>query len=452
MATSIIDTVSSNLEKVHSKVEEWFESTDSIYRLIGTKGPIEKVSRYMFRVPFMQYIGGQFRKYSANGGPLGSGTGMKLSHFTGAYFYSTYNCRVTQEQMDISGPDQSVINVFSTQLSRAILEAQVYADITLHQNGTGFLTNGASAIAAGPPATMTFAAATDYLDVSMLREGMCVDVWNNAGSTKRAPATAAPLIIVSINYNSGLITFDQGITGLSAAGGGDRVAFRDMDIYGPASLTSFSSTWPDRTVAGGIGGDSFRHGFPYVNDVTTSNYYGGVLKSTVPQIMPTRVNASSAAITFSMGLDMLDGIRKRRDPELVRGLIGITSMKQRKAIQNLGVTIANKYISGDQFGKSVDLQPSNHQYGDITEFCGIPLHTSKRQDASRLDFVNPATWMRAQVKDASFYDTGKGTVHEVRDGDGGIVAAVEFYMTQAFDWVCLDPGAGGYIDALAIPA
>ena len=56
-------------------------------------------------------------------------------------------------------------------------------------------------------ATMLVAAATDFLNVSMLREGMCVSVWTYDGATERVATTAAPLIITGIDYDAYKITF-----------------------------------------------------------------------------------------------------------------------------------------------------------------------------------------------------------------------------------------------------
>ena len=70
--------------------------------------------------------------------------------------------------------------------------------------------------------------------------------------------------------------------------------------------------WPDRTVAGGLGGDSFRHGLYYAHDITGSDYFLGVLRSSLPQLNPARVNASNGGITFDHGQLMIDQLIQRR--------------------------------------------------------------------------------------------------------------------------------------------
>jgi hypothetical protein len=452
---SILNSTSAQIEKVRGKLEEYFENGTNLFNLIGKSGEAVTVSRYLYRIPIMRYVGGQFRKFGANGGTLGIGTGMKLTHLLGGYFYSVYGIRVNTETKDTTRTsEQSVLNVFAEQLARIMSEVQIYADISLHTDGTGILTNGASAIAAGPPATMTFAAATDFLGVHRLRQGMCVDVWNNAGSTKRAAATAAPIIIESIDTINKLVTFDQGVTALSTAGGGDIIAFRDMDIYGPAALTTMSATWPATGVAGGLGGDSFRHGIPYSNNVTTSNYYLSVLKSSLPELLANRVNGASGTITFNMIQRVIDGIIERRDESALSGLMGVAHMAQRTAVFNLGTAISNKQITGDSFGRNLDNHPSNNRYADRFEAGGIQFIISKRQASDRVDLFNPSKWGRAQVRDMYFFgeDSGYPKTFPGRGSDGTLSAYEEAFMIQAFDWVNHDPGSGGYIDSLALPA
>ncbi len=445
MAT-IVDTASSHLEQVDRNIQKYFESSDQIAGLVKATSRVTTVSRYLYRFVAQQWRGGTFRKLVLSDGSLGTGSGPKLLSLSAGYYGSIRMYELTQEQVDTSKTtDQAVFNVLDRTIAEATVEAQVDDDIAFHGDGTGKLTNASSGSAA---ASLTFASATDYLGVNRLREGMYVDVWDSTGATKRGDG---PYQIIDINYNTKTVTFGASVTGITT---GDLLAFVGMDAYGPSTLVSFTSTWPGDGLTNnpGLTGDSFRHGIQYCNDNTTSNYYLGKLKSTVSQLLPAYVDAASSSVVFGHGLRVLDQMVQRRDKEIVNGLIGIFHMSQRSKVMDIGVTIANKFITGTSFGQSTDLMPSNIKYDDTFEFCGIKSHLSKRQLRNRIDFINPATWGRAQLFDTRFHTFGNGNRVMPKIGsDGTYQTAIQFGIEQAYDFVNFDPGAGGYIDNLIVP-
>lgn len=451
MAT-IADTTSAQLEKVRPVFTDLNESSDSVNRLFKKNdGNVERINRMLYRIPLLQYLGGNFAKISlSDAGIMPKGTGMKTTHLTAAYFNAVRWYRVNREQMMTSNSkESSIVDVLAKTVSTALTECSVDDDITLHTDGTGILTNPSSASAAN---SLTFADATDFIDVSRLREGMCVDVWDTTGATKRAPATAAPLIIISIDEETKTVTFDQNVTAIATT---DIITFPQLDVYGPATLVSYTSTYPGTppvTTAAGIGGDSFRHGFPYAHDSTSSRYYFGRQKSTVPKLLPARVNGAGTSLTFQHGHLLLNKIRQVRTQSVLQGMVPIFPMAQRAQVFDIGVAISNKQITGAAFGKSVDMQPSNQAYDDRFEYCGMSAIVSKRQDKSRVDFCNPKNWFRAEAAPMDWYtrlDGGK--FFEGRDGNGAVATYEEFGIVSAFDTGSYDPGAEGLIDNLRVP-
>ena len=441
---------SAQLEKVRGKLENYFEQSDQIAALIKPSLETETVSNYLYRLPVKLYNGGHFGKFSADGGSLGTGTALKLTHLVAGYIYSKRAVQLSMEAIDTSRTkEQSILNVLTDSLASVMKEAQVDDDVCFHNDGTGVLTNASSGISGST--ILTFAGATDTLGVNRLREGMAVDVYDDDLDPKRAPSVAGPVFIESIDHSAKSVTLSRAIAALAS---GDRLAFPDLDAYGPAAPpVSFSSTWPQRAQTGGLSGDSFRHGMYYANDATAANYFLGVQKSTVPQLLSTRVQAAGA-LTFSHGLRIKDQITQRRDHTVLNGMVGIWHMAQRAAYQNLGIAVTTKMVTGAEFGKSLDLQPSDHKYDDTQSFVGIPMHTSKRQFTDRIDFINPSKWGRAKLFDTKFYDAEGGrTIFETRNGDGAVTAAIQFFVVQAYDFVCFDPAAGGgFIDGLTVPS
>lgn len=451
MATpGILDVTPAQIEVVEKEMQRIFEESDQLSGRIKKKENVKKISRFLYRAPFMKYRGGAFHKYSANNASLGKGTGMKLGNFTAGYITSIRGYRVTREQQNTTADaSQSTINILTDTVAHAIDDSMIDDDIGLHTDGTGILTNASST---QTTTVLTFAGATDYLGINRLREGMVVDVWKSDLSVNLSVAMTN-VQIISIDYTAKSVTLDQAVTG--ADGQTNVLTFPGMESYGPATPTAASSTWPDKTVAGGLGGDSFRHGMGYVHSITGTDYYLGVLRSGTPQINCARVNASSGGITFDHGQLMIDQLIQRRSIENGKNLLGVAHMAQRAAIQKLGTTLNNVYIASTatDAGKSKDLLPTNHGYGDSFEFCGIPMLISKRMDKSRIDFLNLSKWFRAELHPVRFYtDANNGNkFFEGRGTDGTVQSFTEFFVEASYDHGSLDPGSDGLVDTIAVP-
>jgi hypothetical protein len=261
----------------------------------------------------------------------------------------------------------------------------------------------------------------------------------------------APTYITAIDYVNFIVTLNQSIASLTS---GDIITFPNLSTaYGPSTPTTFSSTWPGQGLTNGPGltGDSFRHGIYYANDSTSSNYYLGKLKSTIPQLLATQINASSSAFTFSMVQQGLDAITQKRDKDALTGIKGICHQKQRDMIFRIQVNVSNR-IFGWGGDKMNDFQPTNNGYTDTFDLCGVPTRLSKRQFQNRIDFLNPSLWGRAQTKPLRFKTVGGDTVFPVRGSDGTISASREFHLENGFDFVDYDPGVGFYISNLALPS
>jgi hypothetical protein len=451
--TSIMDA---QLEQVSTILPELFEDTDQISALFKRNSKdITNLSRYLYRVPLMLYRGGSFAKYSANGGVLPTGTSMKVSSINAGYFYTIMMYRLSDEEIDLTkNSKQSVVNVLSKTLADAMDEAGTYDDISIHGDGSGKLTNSCSATTS---TSMTLLATGDNLGIARLREGMSVDVWDSTGATKRVltVATDAPLRIESIDESTNTVTFNTAVTGITT---GDLLALAGMDNYGPSALTSFSAGWPltaARTNAPGLTNDSYRHGILYAHDATPANYYLGKQKSAIPQLMPVRINGKNQPVVFAHGLLGKDRLRRKRNPEVVNGLMGITSMAQRAQVWELGTNINQKITSGTEFGKSYDGLPSNDAYTDTFDFAGIKCYVSKRIANDRFDFVNLKNWGRAEVFPGirPYVDLNGNKYFQVTDpSTGKKIAMTEFGFQSAYDFVCFDPGAEFYIDQLEVPA
>lgn len=453
MAVSVLDTVASQLETVLPEITDIYVNSDQLYGKVKPTTKAERISRYLLRWALRRWGGGNFQKVSGDagtGGSLGAGTAQKHMYLLSGYFYSSIIFRLTEEQIETS--DRSVVeNLLANQQAIGIVSQQHYDDVTFHTNGNGILTNSSSAT--NGTTTLTFAAATDTLGVNLLFEGMTVGVWDSTGATERAAATAAPIVIISIDHEAKVVTFDQTVTGLTQ---GDIISLRNMAVYGPSSLTSFASTYPgtqgSTSATGGIGGDSFRHGFKYFTDTTSSNYFFGQLKSAIPQLNPVRVNASNDQLQWEHGLRLVAKIKQKRpDKEMWKNITGIAHGTQKARVFEMGMAISQKFI-GTEFGQSVDLVPSNQANSDEFNFAGIRHIESTRQDRGTIDYVNFNLLGRAEAQPLQPFGRGGVTLHQGRGSDGTLQTYVEWAYTIAYDNIATENGAFGRIDSLSGPS
>ena len=448
MAVTTADVYGAAIEKVSSKLQQYFEQTDQIAGLIKKSSQVETIGRRLYRFAALQFVGGSYQKFNPNSGDMGSGSGMKLGSFTSGYVNTNYVVEMSEDSIETSDkPGQSVVNVFATQLSKAMDEIRTMDDLCFHNDGTGKLTAASSATGSWGSSltTYTFASASDYIGINKLREGMYVSVWDSAASTLRTSGAQ----IDHIDYNNKIAYLNSTVSGATT---GDLLAFAQAEsgVLG-SSLASFSSSWPGTpSTAGVLTGDSFRHGLFYANDATTTNYFLGTLKSANTQLIPATYAASSA-LTFQMVQLCLDNLMKRRNPDIINGLVGVSSFAQRAQYQTLGINVTN-WMRTKVEEAGIDQMPSNNAYATTYQMCGVPVYMSKRQHNDRLDFFNPKAWGRAQLHDTKFHDRGGVKIFESRTSGGNVKAAWQFIIKQAYDFVPFDPGAGAYLSALSVPS
>lgn len=456
MATAdVVNTVAAETENVMTKIFEIHSvENDQLYGRVKATQKVEKISRYLLRWVLERWIGGNFAKVDMNGaGLMPVGTQMNLTYLLAGFFTSMISYRLTFEQLNQK--EQIIADIPTRQMAKAIISQQAHDDVTFAQSGTGILTGSSSAITNSGSATMTFAGATDTLGIKLLFEGMCVSVWDTTGATERAAGTAAPIIITAIDFDARTATLNQTVTGLTA---GDIIAFRAMATYGPSALTSFASTYPGTqgaSTGGGIGGDSFRHGYPYFTDTTTSNYFFSKLKSTIPQLNPVRVNAAGDSLQWEHGMRLIAKIKQKRpQQEAWKKLEGIAHSTQKTSDFELGMSIAQNMRTGAEFGPSYDGVPKGQENATQFVFAGIPINESTRQDSARIDFVNFDLIGRAEAWSAGPFELVQGkTQYEVRDPTTGqVMTAMDWAFQSAYENVCFENGSFGRIDTLAPPS
>jgi hypothetical protein len=433
------DILSASLEKVSTRLPELLETTDTVASMIKKSAEAVKISDKCYRIPLLKSRGGVAGAFDPDTGTLHTGTGPKTINLTAGYKYTDIAFELSMREIDTTATsEQAVLNAFKYSLNNAMGEYNVYDDIWFHQDGTGVLTGRASANSTWTSGdTLTFAGTTDYVGVKRLRPGMAVQVFTYDYSAARTVATD-PIIIDHIDYDNKVVYFLGAITGETSGATGDVLVVPGVT----ATATSFSSSWP-------LSGDSFRHGLYYAHDITGTNYYLGKLKSDNTELIPSTVNASSSAISFAHVQAMLDKLVMRRNESAYKGLIGLADMKQRAKVQDIGVSISEWFRQPGQ-QKMPDLQPENVGYTSTFQMCGLTIYTDKRQDQSRIDFINPKNWFRAVVREPGFLEVGGRRIFEGRTTGGAQTVSQFFHIVSGFDYGAFDPGAESYLYGLSV--
>ncbi len=435
MAVVAANVLQAQIEKVRPKVEELFETSDTIAALIKKGGESEVISHKLYRIPIVTRRGGSFRFFNADGGDMGLGSGLSVTNLESGFFYSDYVVELTKQAMDETAKsEQSVLNAFSYNFKGAMKELQAMDDQVFHTNGTGELTNASSATGTWTGGTTyTFAAAIDDVGASRLRPGNIVSVYNTAGTVQRTgTAATVEFQIDHIDFNNKIVYLNDTVTGAAV---GDLFAVADLAV----TLASFQSTWP-------LSGDSFRHGLYYFNDANSANYCLGQLKSTVTELLANNVNAGGA-LAHVHGLQLQDQLINRRDESVYKGLVGLAHMAQRTAVYQLGIAVT-EWMRTKQSEGMIDVMPSGTQYSDTFPFVGITHKLDKRQGKSRIDYIIPKKWGRSMLHDTKFHEVEGRTIFEKRTTTGTVQAALQFILVQCFDYYCVDPGSQGFISGL----
>jgi hypothetical protein len=458
MAATIIDSMSTYLEQVAAAPVTYYSHDDSLLskfdsvsasgegNSMGGGGRMRQVkaSRYLYRTVIQNYPGGQYQKLPANRGDSGNATGPSYTQLQSGYFYSTINWEFTQEQMDIAESGQAaMVNVVVDTQSKIYATMLAHDNMHLFQDGKAFLTQDSSA---GTASTITFGAAADSLKTGRLFEGMVVDVWDTTGATKRANG---PFTITAINNGTGACTLSAAPTGLVAT---DRLAVAAADVYGPATLASFTAGWPATgalTTAAGLTNDSWRHGVEYYNDNTPTNYCLGKLKSALPRLIPSVHNASSSTITWAMGEKIINQVLARWDKSELDGAQFYMHADQMERLKNSLTYISTFQRSGGG-GQMFDLQPKGGRLGEGFDFAGLPAFTTRGADRARVDMIIPKNWVRVMVRAPSYLKFG-GSIFfpPMSTTTGNPLTAANIRMAQGFDWANEKPGVSGYIYGLA---
>jgi|SRR6185436_13259543 len=414
MALTEAQVVANELERVDPKVPTLFDWDDVFYSQIE-KRDVEVISSRDMRVPLELRPGGNFGYYDPDGGDLGRGDGFTYDkavlasvHFKEGFEWTAKSEWSTDDKR------KAVLNAFQRLLAKGMAEFRRQVDSQCMTAGSAILAN---------PSTVSVGTGT------------------NGGDVWTIPATDG--------YGVRLLRFGQTVgvyaTGLATKRGEAKINFYDLAnrvVHTFPSIATAANT--DKLVASGLGTSPVGiFGVPYHYSNAATGTWLGFDRSTTPEIRANRVNAAGAlALPFARL-----AVNKIGDRVGINKLVKVQAWMhpgQKQAYEELGqlITVLNQMPNG----KGVDLY-----YGDDMQMAGAPVKCSYSWDKTRIDFIAPEIWGRAELTPPGFYTVGGQKLFPIRGASGGVAAATIFYLKASFNLYINNPAEASYIDGLTIP-
>lgn len=431
MAQVIADVYKANMEVVRKGV---LPKLYPLSKFVSAKilGNIEKhqitktPNSADFRAPIETANRAQFGAFSMAGGSLGLGGSFVVNQLVQTTFNVKLGIEITREAAEgTSSAGLSVVNAWKKSLKDAMPLVQNYDDNSF------FNITGSQGLIAQSTAldTATYTMEADF-GANLIVPGQVVEVLSSALVNKTLAATVSPDDLPYVSYVDRInrtvtLANTAGLTAGNAMASGDYLAFQ------------------------GVGSTpAWMNGLYYVNDDATSGTYLGITRSTYPEIIANGYSVNGSW-TPQASLLVIHRIFLRRG-ELPEKLKGIMNTAQHAAAMQQGINISYWFRKGGE--ALIDKMP---KVSDMVEICGVPTYLTSKQSQSRVDYVNEADWGRVwfgSKQQWDFYEDQEGrTKFEKRSTNGGVATADLVYLTASYNYYNVNPGAGGFLDALTKP-
>jgi hypothetical protein len=406
------DTVALQLEKVRERLPLLYEREGTFYSMLTRRGDVEQVSSRNMRVPLQMKPGGKAGQTSFDGGALGRGSGTRYEVAQLAPLDFKFACELTKRiEYSTNSREKAIANAVTRETANCMAQFRNFLDRYLQTAGDAVLAN--ITVEADPILTL----GTPNL-ANLMYDNQTVQVFNAALTVDRGS-----LEIQSIDYENAQITIDALPAGTIAT---DLIVVDGVAAPAPV----------------GIFGVPFHQ-----NDAATGTWLN-LDRATFPEIRTPSVDALSAALTTGVIRLALNKIRKALGGEILmrNRLYACMNVEQEDAYEALAITIS-EIIKTPTANQGVDLF-----FNGKKTMSGIPIHANVHWNPERIDFIALAHWGRAVSKDIDLYEVGGQTVYPLYNSvDGGLDAAMIFYIVTSFQVWTDSPRVGTFIENLAKP-
>lgn len=412
------DALYAQSEVISKSFPEFFGTYNVAVNRVKKNGKVERIGERDFRAPFLTQNGGRTGTFNSNGGAIGRGTASKGGVFTQTFFSFRIAYELPQLMIDATAnADVSKLNAFKKCIKSAIPEMANFVDQQWHGDGTAII---ATSVSQSTVSSKTVYVMDTVTACRKLRLGQYVVPYATGGT---ALNSGTAVMIEQIDYASRSVYLNALI---GSAAGGDTLCFD--------GVTGSSPTGPQ--------------GLKYFHTSSTSGSTLGVSRATTYEVVSNSV-AVSGIPNFMSGQKLLDQIIERRKG-VQKGMTWLASEKQKSNLRSQVLTMARFDLNGSGKGLGTDINddPDSLEF----DYCGRRGLVDPHQDNDRMDLVNFSDWSRVQVKDLDYYQQNGNRFFTIYGSDGSPAATTWFALYLLENYVCENPGNGGYLSGLTLPS
>lgn len=388
--------------------------------MIKRSGEVEKVGERDFRIPVQLTVGGRPGTYDPQFGDMGRGSSGTGDVMIGTYFPMRLNFELDMLKFKVeqNGAKVTKYQPFKEAVASGFMEFQLYVDKWWHiQDGTAILATATAHTTSGGKSIYTL---DTNFGANTVRRGQYISVYD----TTLATQAATGIYIDKLDITARKATLSATVSGAAAT---DKFCLDGVTGASPGGL------W----------------GLPYWNSYATTGTTAGVNRANEPEIIANSVNASGyLAEEHVMALH--DRVFHRR-ASVANELVAMCPLAQRAqvfskalAVQQINVTSNSNDVT-DRLPKLKGRK--------AFQFCGITHYLDIHQNATRIDYIVPSTWGRAQLAPMGFYELpgSRQRFFDLKGGSGAPAAGVWFGLTCDEQFYCTDSGANGVVYGLSLP-
>lgn len=416
MSVTEANVASVELERVLPTVPTLFERDDTFYSQVEKK-QVEVVSNRDMRIPLELRPGGYFGHFDPDGGDLGLGSGPTYDKAVIGTVHLKHAIQWTKKaEWATDSNRKAVVNVFRQLLAKGMAEFRRNVDALCMTAGDGVLATITSV--SNGSSTDTYTCTTDGFGVKLLRYGQSISVYDSTLNTHRHGAISGGEVV--INYHD-LATSTIKVPEVTSATAGDKIVVSGLSATPPVSL----------------------FGVPYHHSSSTSGTWLGFTRSSTPEVLANRTNAAGS-LALSHARLAINKIGDRVGIGSIPKVQAWMHPCQKQAYEELGQLVSAIF-------KQPKAEALDMYFGDNMQLAGAPIKTSYLWDKTRIDFVNPEVWGRAEMHPAGFYEVDGRRIFEIRGASGGVATSQVFYLSASFNLFVSNPAACSYIDGLTKP-
>lgn len=403
------------LEKVLPKIRTLFERDDTFFSAIEKAGDVEKVSNRSLRIPLEIRPGGKFQYFNPDGGDLGRGGGPQYDKAVVNCVFVSENIEYTKlAQWSTDSDKKAVQNAVRKLTATAFDELRRQLDAQLMGSGNGVI--GTISAVATTSGVDTYTLDSDGFGARLVRFDQVVQVYDTTLATLRGKGT-----VTKWDVENKSIDVTPAVAGAVATD----VLVVD-GISAPSSLPALL-------------------GVKYHHSNASTGTWLGFSRSATPEIRANRVNAASSALSLPLPRLARYKVTNRLGRKEAPKVRAWMHSAQAAAYEDIGQAIM-------MLTKTAKEDSLNLYFGDNMQLAGAPVTISDNWDKTRIDFVDPANWGRAEILPLGFYKTDGRNIFEIRGASGGVATADIFYLVWGGQTFVKNPAAASYIDNLSVPA